>query len=64
MEMLTVTGNSYQESEGESNFSGEIPDSNHALYPEGGERPKLFKKPTVFVSSRVHCGETCASFFL
>ena len=64
MEMLTVTGRSYEESEEESTFTGEIPDSNEVLYPEGGQRPKLFKKPTVFVSSRVHCGETCASFFL
>ena len=64
MHMLTVTGRSYEEEEGKSEFTGEIPDAHDVLYPEGGQRPKLFRKPTVFISSRVHCGETCASFFL
>jgi len=35
------------------------------LYPVEGEmRPIQFDKPTIFLSSRVHCGETPASFFL
>lgn len=35
------------------------------LYPvEGETRPIAFDKPTIFLSSRVHCGETPASFFL
>jgi len=34
------------------------------LYPNGGERPATFDKPVIFISSRVHCGETCASFFM
>ena len=36
------------------------------LYPDESEtiRPIRFSKPTIFLSSRVHCGETPASFFL
>jgi len=43
-------------------------EDNKALYPnkgsDGDSRPLLFDKPTIFISSRVHCGETCASFFV
>jgi len=34
------------------------------IYKEGASRPVLFDKQTIFISSRVHCGETVASFFL
>ena len=36
------------------------------LYPAGSEQagPILFDKETIFLSSRVHCGETIASFIL
>lgn len=44
--------------------SGRIPDQHGVLYPQGGQGSLQFNKPTIFISSRVHCGETCASFFL
>ena len=31
---------------------------------EKNSRPQSFNKQTIFISSRVHCGETIASFFL
>ena len=32
--------------------------------PLKGEETQCYDKPTVFISSRVHCGETVASYFL
>ena len=36
------------------------------LFPEGTQdsRPFVFNKPTIFISSRVHPGETPASYVL
>lgn len=37
------------------------------LYPEGKdefERARVFDKPTIFLTARVHCGEAAGSFFL
>ena len=37
------------------------------LYPEGQSeelRARKFDKPTIFLTARVHCGETAGSFFL
>ena len=43
----------------------EIEDPNQVLFPKTSTSRALnFNKPTLFLTSRVHCGETCASFFL
>jgi hypothetical protein len=44
-----------------------IEDPLNLLYPDGKAenlRPRAFDKPTIFLTSRVHCGETAGSFFL
>lgn len=44
-----------------------IDDPHNVIYPDGADvslRPRAFDKPTIFLSSRVHCCETAASFFL
>jgi hypothetical protein len=58
MEMLTVTADSGMQTEREPLIEG--------LFPEGTKdtRPFVFDKPTIFISSRVHPGETPASFVL
>lgn len=58
MEMLTVTADSGMQTEREALIEG--------LFPEGTSdtRPFVFDKPTIFISSRVHPGETPASFVL
>jgi hypothetical protein len=55
MEMLTITGNNKILTDREPMISGLFPD---------GKRPYLIDKPTVFLTSRVHPGETPASFVL
>ena len=61
--MLTVTGNSRQSQT--DTGPDEIRDEPKLLlYNRSGDRPVSFDKPTIFISSRVHCGETIASFFL
>lgn len=36
------------------------------LFPnrKNEQRPNIFNKPTIFLTSRVHCGETPGSFML
>ena len=60
MEMITLTGKTKMTEEREAIIEGLFPDSNNN--PES--RPFVFEKPTVFISSRVHPGETPASFVL
>ena len=55
MEMLTISGNDKILSDREPMIQG--------LFPEG-IRPYLIDKPTVFLTSRVHPGETPASYVL
>ena len=55
MEMLTISSNDNIEEEDEDHLPG--------LFPENEPRPKKFyKKNTIIVSSRVHPGESGASF--
>ena len=57
MEILTITSTDGITSEKEDTIEG--------LYPEDNNRPFKFKgKKTIFLSSRVHPGETPASFVL
>ena len=60
MEMITLTGKARMTEEREALIEGLFPDSD--MNPES--RPYIFEKPTVFISSRVHPGETPASFVL
>lgn len=56
MEMITLTSNLGRTDEVEETIEGLYPDNN---------RPNKFKgKRTIFISSRVHPGETPASFVL
>lgn len=70
MHILTVTGNNtrseVQNLSKDSTVEGDaIPNPDGLLYKQESQgRPVLFDKPTIFISSRVHCGETIASFFL
>ena len=60
MELLTFTGKNKMR-------SGEREDLIGGLFPEYSskeKRPFKFNKPTVFISCRVHPGETPASFVL
>lgn len=54
MEMITLTSRLRMLEEREDYVQG--------CFPDGEVRPFKFKKPTVFISSRVHPGETPASF--
>ena len=56
MELLTFTGRNGITSEREETIDG--------LFPDKLDRPYKFDKPTIFISSRVHPGETPASFVL
>ncbi len=60
MEMITLTGKAKMTEEREALIDGLFPESDNK--PEA--RPLVFDKPTVFISSRVHPGETPASFVL
>jgi len=63
MHLLTVTGNNAV-SDAASGLD-EIEDCNEVLYKTcKAGMPLNFDKQTIFISSRVHCGETIASFFL
>ena len=67
MHMLTVTGNNgYSD---EHSKPDEIYEPNDVMYTtcsdeDNESRPLNFDKKTIFITSRVHCGETQASFFL
>ena len=56
VEMLTITSKSKIKEEKEPMVEG--------LFPEGDNRPNVFEKPVVFISSRVHPGESPASIVL
>ena len=60
MELITFTGR--------ENITEEKEDLIEGLFPEAKgnkeTRPYKFNKPTIFLSSRVHPGETPASFVL
>jgi hypothetical protein len=60
MEMITLTGTAKMTEEREALIEGLFPESEGN--PEA--RPFVFDKPTIFISSRVHPGETPASFVL
>ena len=60
MEMITLTGKQKITEQWEELIEGLFPESESN--PES--RPFIFDKPTVFISSRVHPGETPASFVL
>lgn len=58
--MITLTSKDKITKQRESLIEGLFPEHNND--PE--QRPHIFDKPTVFISSRVHPGETPASFVL
>lgn len=60
MEMLTITKDVKRTEQREALLDGLFLDANGD--PES--RPYLFDKPTIFISARVHPGETPASFVL
>lgn len=60
MEMLTLTKTNGQLEEREPLIPGLFPEAKD----DPNKRPFAFKKPSIFVSSRVHPGETPASFVL
>jgi hypothetical protein len=60
MEMITFTSREGMRSEREQLIDGCFPDANGDTL----SRPFQFDKPTVFISARVHPGETPASFVL
>lgn len=60
MELITITDTSEMTEEEEPLIKGCFP-----LYKKGNiSRPKIFNKPTIFFSARVHPGETPASHTL
>ena len=60
MEMVTFTSKAKITDEREELIEGCFPESNN----DAESRPFKFEKPTIFISSRVHPGETPASFVL
>lgn len=60
MELVTFTGREKICEEREELIEGLFPDANG----DKNSRPFKFDKPTIFLSSRVHPGETPASFVL
>lgn len=60
MEMLTVTKNTKRKEEREELIDGLFPEANG----DKETRPYLFDKQTIFISCRVHPGETPASYVL
>lgn len=60
MELITFTGKCHITDEKEELIDGLFPEA------KGNKetRPYKFDKPTIFISSRVHPGETPASFVL
>ena len=62
MELLTFTGRNGISRSREDVIEGLFPE--HSENDENNKRPFKFDKPTIFISSRVHPGETPASFVL
>ena len=62
MELITFSGKSNMTSEREALIPGLFPE--HSKTDETNMRPFRFNKPVVFLSARVHPGETPASFVL
>ena len=62
MELLTFTGRNGITGEREEVMEGLFPE--YSATEEANMRPYKFEKPTIFLSSRVHPGETPASFVL
>ena len=60
MEMVTFSGRDKITDEREDLIDGLFPEA----YGDQESRPFKFNKPTIFLSSRVHPGETPASFVL
>ena len=60
MELITFTNKSKMLDEKEDVIEGLFPESNG----DKNTRPNKFDKPTIFISSRVHPGETPASFVM
>jgi hypothetical protein len=60
MEMLTFTKDSKRKEEREALIDGLFPDANG----DKESRPYLFDKKTIFISCRVHPGETPSSYVL
>ena len=60
MELITFTGRHKMLTEREDLIEGLFPESNG----DPNSRPYKFDKPTIFLSSRVHPGETPASHVL
>ncbi len=58
MELITLTDNTGITEHKEPLIEGLFPDSKPT------HRPYIFDKPTIFITSRVHPGETPASFVL
>ncbi len=56
LDLLTITSKTEQLDTSEDTIPG--------LFPEGKSRPKRFAKPTVFVTARVHPGETQGSHMM
>jgi murein tripeptide amidase MpaA len=62
MELITFSGREGITEEREDLIEGMFPE--HSEEVEEKKRPFKFDKPTIFLSSRVHPGETPASFVL
>lgn len=58
VELITVTSDTKRLEEREKLIEGLFPDS------DSSSRPFMFDKPTIFISARVHPGETPASYVL
>jgi len=62
LELLTFTGRNGISKYREDTMEGLFPE--HSSTDEKNKRPFKFDKPTIFISARVHPGETPASFVL
>lgn len=64
MDILTVTAE--KSASGEHTFDEPMYDEAAILNQDASKNqlPRAFNKKSIYISSRVHCGETVASFFL
>lgn len=60
MDLITITGNSKALEKREPLLEGD----EYIQLGKEKERPLMFEKPTIFLTSRVHCGEVTGSFML